>query len=254
MVKKIIDKEIVFRGEKLSFQIEVDVCEKCGLEIATIEETAAIQNIISDAYRKKVGLLTSAEIKEKRKELDLSQKELADRAGVGIASIKRWENGIIQTKSMDSVLKAAFQGVGIGNDFTGNRSLSFARIKLTLKELENILGEPFLEEDDLLLFDAKYLWYTLGRSVTGGTYAALPHGPQLNNYKELIELIRAADVNNAEPLTPEEKNIIYRVALAFPKKREAFDASHREKIYENRRIGEIIPYSDSSKLTEIKIY
>jgi hypothetical protein len=42
------------------------VCEECGLSIGTIEKTAAVQNAIADAYRKKVGLLSGEEIKQKR--------------------------------------------------------------------------------------------------------------------------------------------------------------------------------------------
>ncbi len=71
------------------------MCEECGLSIGTIEQTAATQNAIADAYREKVGLLSGKEIKKERSERKWSQKALAERSGVGIASIKRWENGIV---------------------------------------------------------------------------------------------------------------------------------------------------------------
>jgi len=254
------DKSIIFRDEDINFQVEAYVCGECGLEVATIEQAADTQAAIADAYRKKVGLLTGAEIRELRRKYALSQKDLSKRAGVGIASIKRWENGIIQTKSMNSALKAAFQDIKIGNNYTGNRALSIPRIKLVMKELETETGEQFLEEDDMLLFDAKYSWYAdmlayhrLGKSLTGATYAALPHGPQLNNYKELIDLIREEDETTAKPLTLEEKKIIVRVALTFPTKRSVYDAAHREEVWKNKSTGSIIPYSDASKLTEIRL-
>lgn len=260
MVLRKTEKNMAFRGEDIAFQIESFVCEKCGLEVATIDQTATIQNAAADAYRKKMGLLAGAEIREHREKLNLSQKDLAKRAGVGIASIKRWENGIIQTKPMNAALKAAFQNIKIGNNYTGNRVLSIPRIKLVMKEFEDELGQQFLKEDDMMLFDAKYLWYAdmvayhkLGRSLTGATYAALPHGPQLNNYKELIDSIRKADESTAKPLTPEEKKIILRVALTFPTKQSIIDAAHLEKVWKNKGPGAIIPYSDSSKLTQIKI-
>jgi hypothetical protein len=44
--------------------------------------------------------------------------------GVGIACIKRWENGFIQTGSMNSALLAAFNDMHTGNKYTGNRALS----------------------------------------------------------------------------------------------------------------------------------
>jgi putative zinc finger/helix-turn-helix YgiT family protein len=260
MLLKKVEKNMIFRDENITFQVESFVCEKCELEVATIEQTAAVQNAISDAYRRKVGLLTGADIREQREKLNLSQKNLAKRAGVGIASIKRWENGIIQTKSMNSALKTAFQNTKIGNIYTGNRVLSIHRIKLVIKEFESELGLKFLEEGDRMLFDAKYLWYAdmlsyhkLGKSLTGATYAALPHGPQLNNYKELIDDIRKADESQASPLTPEEKKIIIRIALTFPTKQSIINACHNEEVWKNKTIGTIIPYSDSSKLTQIQL-
>ncbi|MGD9161054.1 MAG: type II toxin-antitoxin system MqsA family antitoxin [Desulfobacteraceae bacterium] len=260
MAVKTIKKNITFKGEELSFQVDSFVCEECGMEIATIEQAATIQNVISDAYRKKVGLLTGAEIREQREKFGLTQKELSKRAGVGIASIKRWENGIIQTKSMNTSLKAAFQQIKVGNNVTGNRVLSIERVKLVMKEFEKETGHEFLQDGDMMLKDAKYLWYAdmmafhrLGRSITGSPYAALPHGPQLNNYKELIDLIRNSDETKAEPLTYEERRIIIRVALSFPSKKSVFNAAHREKVWKNKTTGSIIPYSDADKLTEIQM-
>jgi putative zinc finger/helix-turn-helix YgiT family protein len=77
MMLKQIDKTISFKGEKLDIQFETYVCEDCDLHVGTVEQTAVIQNLIADAYRKKVGLLTGQEIREKREELGISQKELA---------------------------------------------------------------------------------------------------------------------------------------------------------------------------------
>lgn len=260
MILNKLDKSMVFRGENIVFKAEAYLCETCHLEIATIEQAAAAQNAIADAYRQKLRLLTGTEIRRKREQLGLTQKKLAKRAGVGVASIKRWESGAIQTKSMNAALKAAFQNIKIGNNYTGNHVLSIPRIKLVMKEFENELGHKFLEEGDMMLFDAKYLFYAdmlayhrLGKSLTGATYTALPYGPQLNNYKDLVELIQNADENTATPLTPEEKKIIVRVALTFPTKQSIIDASHREEVWKNKLPGNIILYSDAEKLTEIQI-
>ena len=259
MALRRIAKETTFKGEKINYQFETYVCDECGINIGTIEQTATAQNAIADAYRRKIGLLTGEEIKEKRAENGWSQKELAKRAGVGIASIKRWENGIIQTKPMNQALRSAFQGAQVGNKYTGNRAaISIPRIKLALKELEREVGDALLVDGDKLLFAAKYLWYAdmlafrkLGRSITGSTYAALPYGPQLNNYNDLVDLILKADESEADPLTEEEKKIIVRVAATFPDKRLVYDASHREEVWKKRTPGEIIPYTAAAELTEI---
>ena len=172
MALKRIEKETTFKGEKIKYQFETYVCEECNISIGTVKQAAKTQNAIADAYRAKIGLLTGEEIKKKRAERNWSQKELAKEAGVGIAS-----------------------------RYTGNRaSISIPRIKLVLNALEREVGATPLEPGDKLLFAAKYLWYTdmlafkeLGRSITGSTYAALPYGPQLNNYNDLVELIQNAD-------------------------------------------------------------
>ena len=116
----------------------------------------------------------------------------------------------------------------------------------------------FLEDGDMLLFDAKYAWYAdmvahrdLGRSMTGAAYGALPHGPQMNNYRDLVDLIRDADESKAEPLSEDEKKIIAKIARKFPTKQMVFDASHREPAWKNKTAGAIIPYSDSQKLQEV---
>ena len=260
MMLKQIDKTISFKGENLDIQFEEYVCEDCELHVGTVEQTAVIQNLIADAYRKKVGLLTGQEIREKREELGISQKELAKRAGAGIASIKRWEKGTIQTKSMNAALRLAFDGTSVAKDYTGNSTFSIPRMKSVMKEFERILGFEFLQDGDMMLFDAKYVWYAdllayqrLGKSLTGATYAALPHGPQINNYRELIDEIRNANIEDAEPLTDEEKKIIVRVALTFRTKQSVIDAAHREEVFKNKTKGELIPYTDASKLTEIQL-
>ena len=174
---------------------------------------------------------------------------------VGIASIKRWEGGIIQTKSMDRALRNVLQGQAFVDDYTGNRSFSIQRVKLVLREFELSLQRKILK-DDKGLYSAKYVWYAdmvafreLGQSMTGSTYACLPFGPQLNNYRDLIDEIKKADESTAEPLTSEEKKIISRISMIFPKDKMVIDASHREVIVQRKPIGNIIPYSDAAELT-----
>lgn len=112
MLLKTLNKKVEFRGETIEYSIEVYVCDACNLEVADLKQSSEIQKTIADAYRKKVGLLTGQEIIDLRKQKKLSQQELADLAGVGVASIKRWETGAIQTKPMDIILKHYLDSVG----------------------------------------------------------------------------------------------------------------------------------------------
>jgi len=177
---------------------------------------------------------------------------------VGIASIKRWEGASIQSKSMDQALRMALRGQAAGDSCTGNRRFSLPRIKLVFMELENILGKKLLKKNDKMLFAAKYLWYAdmivhrdTGQSMTGATYAALPLGPQLNNYRELIEDIKNSDPSTAEPLSPEEKRILTRLALKFPREQLILKAAHGEPAWKRKSNGQLIPYTDSGEITAL---
>src|SRR4030042_5925401 len=256
IVIKKVRKKVAFRGINIIVPIEQYICQVCGVEASTIDQATDIQKAISDAYRKAVNLLTGKEIVDKRKRLKLTQEALAKRMNVGIASIKRWEGGTIQSKSMDHALRIALGDQAVGDSCSGNRAFSIPRIKLVLKEFESILGRHLLKKNNRMLFAAKYLWYAdmvahreRGESMTGSTYASLPYGPQLNNYKDLIEDIIKADGTKAEPLSREETRILTRVAMEFPEERMAYDAAHKEKIWKRQPRGAIIPYTDSTELT-----
>ena len=258
MAIKKTEKKIKFRGVDLKIPVEQYLCPVCGVEAGTIDQTASTQKSISDAYRRAVSLLTGKEIVVARKTLNLNQQALARRMNVGIASIKRWEGSQIQSKSMDHALRLALAGQTSGDICMGNRTFSIPRIKLVLKEFESVLGKNILKKNDKMLFAAKYLWYAdmvahreLGESMTGSTYAALPFGPQLNNYRDLITDIMKADESSAKPLSSEEKKIITRIAMKFAREQMVYDAAHRESVWKRQPNGAIIPYSDSSELTQV---
>ena len=258
MMTKKTRKRIAFRGKDFVIQVEAYVCPTCGAEAATVEQTAAVQRALSDAYRKAVGLVAGKEIVEGRKKLGLTQEVLARRMHVGIASLKRWEGGTIQSKSMDQALRTALGGQSSGDAYTGNRPFSIPRIKLVLKEFESVLAKQILKKNDKMLFAAKYVWYAdmvahreTGQSMTGSTYAALPYGPQLNNYRDLIADIMEADESQAEPLSPEEKRIISRIARTFPEQQMILNAAHKETIWKKQSSGAIIPYTDFAELIAI---
>ena len=259
MELKAITKERIFRGVNIEYDEELFVCSECGVEAADINQAAKIQRSLADAYRVKENLLTSDEIIEGRKKLGLTQEGLARMAGVGPASIKRWEKGLIQTKANDEALRRALYGND--NPFTnlnGNRELSLPRIKRTINEFKHRLKRESSGPYDKLLYMGKYLLYAdmvafreTGKSITGATYAALPHGPQLNNYRDLVEAIRLADESEAEPLTDKEKEIIKRIVDRFPTDRSIYIAVHEEDCWKNAPTGSLIPYSEAIHLTQI---
>lgn len=58
-----------------------------------------------DIYKKQKGLLTTQEIKNIRKKYGMTQKEYATSIGVGEITIHRFENGSIQTESVDAIMR-----------------------------------------------------------------------------------------------------------------------------------------------------
>ncbi|MBN2568172.1 MAG: DUF4065 domain-containing protein [Deltaproteobacteria bacterium] len=251
-------KNVTFRDVDVQYETECFVCPVCNTEAATVKQANAIQKSISDAFREKTGLLSGREIRGKRKKLKISQQELADRIKVGIASIKRWEGSQIQTKSMDKALREALAGQKSGNIYTGNKIFSLGRIRLLLSHFEKTLGRIILKEQDNGLYAAKYAWYAdmiayrdRGESISGSTYAALPQGPQINNYRDLIDEIKHADITCVDPLTAEEAKIVRKVAMTFPKNKDVYEATHREAIWKEKATGALIPYSDAERMTEL---
>ena len=257
---KIMAQEVLFRGERVKFRAQHFVCPECGIEADDLNLAAANQKALSDAYRRGARLLTGGQIVEGRKKLNWSQEDLAKAANVGIASIKRWETGQIQTKAMDDVLRRALSGeTTCADPYTGNRPLSLPRVKLVLGRFSALLGRKLLKSStDKLLYAAKYLWYAdmiafreTGRCMSGATYAALPHGPQLNNYRDLIPLIKDADEAEAEPLTDHEERILARIVKAFPSDQKVYAAVHMEQAYKSRKNGELIPYTEADTITTV---
>ncbi|MBW2580460.1 MAG: DUF4065 domain-containing protein [Deltaproteobacteria bacterium] len=252
------EKAITFKGVDVSFEADAYVCPQCGLEAGTVQSAGAVQKAIADAYRTKMDLLTGEEIKALRKARGLTQQDLAELMNIGIASIKRWETGLIQSKSMDQALRMQLQGLACLDEYTGNREFSIPRVKLVIRTIESKLGKRILKKTDKMLFAAKYLWYAdmmafkfLGSSMTGSTYAALPYGPQLNNYSDLIDEIKKADESEAEPLSKDELRIIDKIAKKFPREQMVYDAAHQERIWEETTTGALIPYSRAFELTQV---
>ncbi|MCP4747887.1 MAG: DUF4065 domain-containing protein [Desulfobacteraceae bacterium] len=253
-----VKKEMNFKGVDLEIEADALVCPECGLEAGTLQTAGALQLALADSYRAKKDLLTGYEIKELRKSRNLTQRQLADTMNIGIASIKRWETGTVQSASMDHALRMHLQSRIQADNYSGNREISLPRIKLVAKYMEDLIGKRLLKKGDKFLYLAKYLWYadflsfkTIGRSLTGASYAALTFGPQLNNYKDLIDPIKTSNEDDSEPLSDDELRILEKVAHKFPQERMVYEAAHREKIWAEAKIGDLIPYSCAHELNEI---
>ncbi len=98
--------EQVFRGESFSLPVKAVGCKHCGFTLLPDGESERLVKATWGAYRKKYGLLTAGEIRVLRKGRNMTQKQFADYLGVGEASVKRWERGLVQDRSSDQLIRA----------------------------------------------------------------------------------------------------------------------------------------------------
>lgn len=260
MRRQTVSKEADIRGEKISYHVECMICPECSLTRTTIEQAAKAQHAIADAYRVKKGLLTGPEIKCYRELLGLSQQELADKAACSKMSIIRWENGVIQKPISDRSLRDILCPPELQDEYTGNREFSLGRIKLVYDEFGKWVDYELLAHGDMGLYAAKNCWYAdlvafreLGKGITGASYAVMRHGPQLDNYAELVEEILKIDSSALEPLSIEEAEIIKRLSGIFRKRTDAYKASHAEPVWKSieKNIGRGISYKIAYELTSV---
>jgi putative zinc finger/helix-turn-helix YgiT family protein len=98
--------EQIFRGETFHVVAETTKCVHCGFPIVGDADADRLVVATWNAYRSKHNLLFPDEIKERRKRVKMSQEEFAKFLGVGVASVKRWEGGLVQDKSSDNLIRA----------------------------------------------------------------------------------------------------------------------------------------------------
>jgi len=187
---------VEIKGERVDYIAEVDICTKCGLDSASDEQMQLSYVRASDAYRRKYHLLTSEEIVGFRKKMNMTQDEFAQYIGIGVASLKRWENGAIQEKGNDELirLKCSEEKLSeqlydleshIPNDiYRGNRQFNFEAFANVVVRLLGTAPSP--------LFFFKVLFYVdflnfkrNGKGITGLTYAAMQYGPCPSHYRKL---------------------------------------------------------------------
>lgn len=97
--------EAELKGEHVSVEVIAPQCAKCGEVVLLGRHVRAYHRAVSDAYRREVGLLTIDEIDSLRRNLNMTLPEFADYVFVGIATLKRWRRGEIQTQALDRLVR-----------------------------------------------------------------------------------------------------------------------------------------------------
>ena len=105
MTSKVVEMTTRVRGEEIQVRAEGMVCDRCVFRVLTDEQSDAYTIASADAYREKHGLLTSGELEGIRTRLGMSQQSFASFLRVGVASVKRWESGLVQYVAMDQLIR-----------------------------------------------------------------------------------------------------------------------------------------------------
>ncbi|ABR47092.1 hypothetical protein Amet_0867 [Alkaliphilus metalliredigens QYMF] len=101
---EVIDEE-TYKSKEVSFNATYEYCANADEYLETEEMIKANSLMMKDAYRKKVGLLTSDEIINIRAKYGLSQKDFSEILDWGKATITRYENHQVQDRAHDDVLR-----------------------------------------------------------------------------------------------------------------------------------------------------
>lgn len=154
-VIKIRKSEVEIKNTIIVYD-EKYVVDENGEEIFDRDIEIENDKKLFDEYKKIKGLLTSKEIKNIRKKYDLNQKEFAKILGLGEVSINRFENGSIQTESIDSMIRLANEVPNMKLLINKNKEhislVLYEKVSNILKELE-IMKEHALV--DLKVFDVQ---------------------------------------------------------------------------------------------------
>jgi len=94
-----------YKGEVVEFKFNIGRCKCCGNEVATnIEYNSKRSEAKIKAYKKKRGIIDIEEISEILEKYDIGKEALADIAGFGKVTIKRYYEGFIPAKEYSDIL------------------------------------------------------------------------------------------------------------------------------------------------------
>ena len=105
MVRKKAKVPHEIRGIKFEVEDTVNVCQRCGFITIPLDHADEHGRLVDETYRRLEGILSADEIVAARRRLGMSQREFASYLGVGEASVKRWEKGVLPDKSSSDLIR-----------------------------------------------------------------------------------------------------------------------------------------------------
>lgn len=101
-------ERIEVRGEPVDVETEHSKCTECGEEFENTRGYDALE-VAYRTYRMRHRMLQAEQIRDWRKNLGFTQKELSTLLGWGGATLSRYENGALQDEAHDKVLRLAME-------------------------------------------------------------------------------------------------------------------------------------------------
>lgn len=102
---KNIKETIMIKDVSVEVIIKKAFCDDCGEQVFVRKIQLENDRIIFDAYKATVGLLTSSDIINVREKYNLTQLQMAKLLNIGEKNITRYENGSIQDRSIDLLIR-----------------------------------------------------------------------------------------------------------------------------------------------------
>lgn len=181
-----IVEENIFKGELVQYPARYEYCSHTDT-YTTYDDTIDTNDILfKDAYRRKVGLLTSEEIISIRDKYGVSQKDFSKILGWGSSTITRYENHQVQDVVHDDVLRKINSDPKWFIDL-----LNRAKDELSGKAYEKYLcnaKEAYYKNRDCYLRDlieASYVRFEGNPYATGNTNLNLDKAIEMINYLAL---------------------------------------------------------------------
>ncbi|MGE5646169.1 MAG: type II TA system antitoxin MqsA family protein [Acidobacteriota bacterium] len=122
LTTRLADVEGEIKGEKYRVHVSALVCDKCGHVAMEGSDASEFMRRLADAYRRAHNLLTSEEIRRIRG--GMSQQRFAKALGVGVASVKRWELGLVQEERNNALILEFARGANRGWIFESESACS----------------------------------------------------------------------------------------------------------------------------------
>lgn len=165
---------IILKGEKVTYEERFYFCKNADANENEFETGAMInENLLNarNAYRVKMGLLTSDEIVAIRESYGLSQVDLAKLLGWGEATISRYESKAIQDEAYDTMLRLIKDNPLQALEFLKKNADKFLvkkylEIKKKIVEKLDSYGKEFLTRQ---IFEGEYVNFEEPSDLNGFT-------------------------------------------------------------------------------------